>query len=390
MKVPFLDLKSEYKFLEKEINKNLQACLASQGWILGPEVSEFEKRCADYLGIRHTVSVASGTDALLIGLRALSLTLKNKGFFEPKDEIITTPFTFIATAEAIIRAGAKPVFVDIEPGSFNLDPKAIAKAITKNTVGILPVHLYGQSCNMAEIKKIARNKRLFILEDCAQSFGADYKKKKLGTLAEAGAFSFFPSKNLGGFGDGGLVTTKTKKAADLIRVLRNHGQTAQYKAGYCGYNSRLDSVQAAVLLAKLKHIDKFNRRRIQIAFKYNEAFKGIFQIQTPSLKQETFDSKFRHVYHLYTLKVPALIRDKLVKSLNRKGVPARVYYPVSLNRMKAFSKAKVLYPLKNTEQAVKEVISLPIYPFMEENKVNYVVEAVRSSLLSCRIKANNR
>lgn len=377
MKVPFLDLKSEYKFLEKEINKNLQACLASQGWILGPEVSEFEKRCADYLGIRHTVSVASGTDALLIGLRALSLTLKNKGFFEPKDEIITTPFTFIATAEAIIRAGAKPVFVDIEPGSFNLDPKAIAKAITKNTVGILPVHLYGQSCNMAEIKKIARNKRLFILEDCAQSFGADYKKKKLGTLAEAGAFSFFPSKNLGGFGDGGLVVTNNKKIAEFVQILRGHGQVAQYQADYSGYNSRLDSIQAAVLLAKLNYADLMNKKRIKIAARYNQAFKSIPGLELPENKGQNLTAP-SHVYHLYTLKVPAAKRNKLLNYLQAKKIAARIYYPVSLTKMKAFAGARISGSLQNTRQALKQVISLPLYPFIPETKINYLIKTVKA------------
>ncbi|MCF7870307.1 MAG: DegT/DnrJ/EryC1/StrS family aminotransferase [Candidatus Omnitrophica bacterium] len=385
MKVPLLDLKPEYEFLKKDINHQLKACLASQQWVLGPKVEEFERKAAKYLGIKHAVGVASGTDALLIGLRALSLSLKKKEFFNKEDEIITTPFSFIATAEAIVRAGAKPVFVDIDPDSFNIDPEKIQKAITKNTVGIIPVHLFGKSCEMTAIKRIAKDNKLFIVEDCAQSFGASYKGKKTGTLGDLGAFSFFPSKNLGGFGDGGLITTKTKKDADLIKVLRNHGQTDSYKADYCGYNSRLDSIQAAVLLAKLKYIDKFNKKRITVAKKYNKAFKDILQIQTPDVgrclpagKAGTLDVGLNHVFHLYTIKLPAKIRAKFISYLNSKGVSARSYYPVSLDKMKAFKAVKVPYKLKNTNKIIKEVVSLPIYPFIDSRKINYVIGQIKN------------
>ncbi|MCF7893383.1 MAG: DegT/DnrJ/EryC1/StrS family aminotransferase [Candidatus Omnitrophica bacterium] len=381
MKIPLLDLKPEYEFLKKDIDKQLKSCLSSQQWVLGPKVKEFERKAAKYLGINYAVGVASGTDALLIGLRALALSLKKKEFFNKEDEIITTPFSFVATAEAIVRSGAKPVFVDIDPDSFNIDPEKIKKAITKNTVGIIPVHLYGKACRMKEIKKIAKANKLFIIEDCAQSFGTSFKGKKTGSLGDLGAFSFFPSKNLGGFGDGGLITAKTKKYADLIKVLRNHGQTAQYKADYCGYNSRLDSIQAAILLAKLKHIDKFNKKRIQIAQKYNNAFQNISQIQTSDLLDTRYsirDTNFSHVYHLYTIKLPAKIRPKFISYLNSKGISARSYYPVSLDKMKAFKTAKVPYKLKNTNKVMKEVVSLPIYPFMDNRKVEYVINQVNN------------
>jgi dTDP-4-amino-4,6-dideoxygalactose transaminase len=376
MKIPLLDLKPEYEFLKKDIDKQLKDCLSGQQWILGPKVEEFEKESAKYLGINYAVGVASGTDALLLALRALCLELKKKEFFSQKDEIITTPFSFVATAEAIVRAGAKPVFVDIDPGSFNIDSEKIKKAITKNTVGIIPVHLYGKVCRMKEIKEIAKTNKLFILEDCAQSFGASLRGKQTGSLGDLGAFSFFPSKNIGGFGDGGLITAKTKKYADLIKVLRNHGQVAQYKADFCGYNSRLDSLQAAILLAKLKHIDKFNKKRIAVAKKYNKAFKDIPQIQTPNAERRTSNVERTHVYHLYTIKLPAKIRPKFINYLNSKGISARSYYPVSLDKMKSFKGAKVPYKLKNTNKIVKEVVSLPIYPFMEKSKIDCVIKAV--------------
>ncbi len=388
MKIPLLDLKPEYNFLKKEIDRQLKDCLSGQQWVLGPKVEEFEKKAVKYLGINYAVGVASGTDALLLALRALCLKFKKKEFFNNKDEIITTPFTFLATAEVILRAGAKPVFVDIDPDTYNISPQAIKKAITKNTVGIIPVHLFGQSCQMTAIKRIAKDHKLFILEDCAQSFGASYsaeggsasggKGKKTGSLGDFGAFSFFPSKNLGGFGDGGLITAKTKKDSDLIKILRNHGQTAQYKADYCGYNSRLDSLQAAVLLAKLKHIDMFNKKRIQIAKKYNQAFCGISQVATPDFGLRTLDLGLTHVYHLYTIKVSPKIRAKFINYLNSKNISARSYYPVSLEKMKAFSNAKVPYKLNNTNKIIKQVVSLPIYPFMENKKINYVINQVKT------------
>lgn len=376
MNVPLLDLKPQYHFLKKEINQQLRDCLKSQQWVLGPKVEELEKKVAEYLGINYAVGVASGTDALLLALRALCVKRKKKEFFNQKDEIITTPFTFLATAEVIIRVGAKPVFVDIDPGSFNINPEKIKKAINKNTVGIVPVHLFGQSCEMAAIKKIAKANKLFILEDCAQSFGASFRNKKVGNLGDLGAFSFFPSKNLGGFGDGGLITAKTKKYIDLIKVLRNHGQTAQYRADYSGYNSRLDSIQAAILITKLKHIDKFNKQRIQIAQKYNNAFQNIPQIQTPNVERRTLNVEHSHVYHLYTIKVSAKIKPKLISYLNSKRISARSYYPVSLDKMKAFRAAKVPHKLNNTNRIIKEVVSLPIYPFMESKKIKYVIENV--------------
>ncbi len=378
MNIPTLDLKREYAVLKEEIDAQLKSCVDSQQWVLGQKVSEFEEKAAKYLGVKNAIGVASGTDALILSLEALALKIKKKGSFDKKDEIITTPFTFIATAESIIRAGATPVFVDIDPITFNISSLAIEKAITKNTVGILPVHIYGLACDIKKISKIAKKYNLFIVEDCAQSFGALVDKKKTGSFGDCGAFSFFPSKNLGGFGDGGLIATNSKDIAKLIKTLRNHGQTENYSASFIGHNSRLDSIQAAVLLTKLKYIDKANSIRAKIAKKYTEAFKAIPQIQPPQLSiinyQLSGDDN-RHVYHQYTIKVSS--RDKLLKYLNCKGVGARVYYPFLLSGMKAFNNCKSKGSLKNAQEASKKCLSLPIHPFLKEKEIEYITSAIK-------------
>ena len=382
MNIPTLDLKREYVVLKEEIDAQLKSCLDSQQWVLGQKVSEFEEKAAKYLGVKNAIGVASGTDALILSLEALALNIKKKGSFDKKDEIITTPFTFIATAEAIIRSGATPVFVDIDPITFNIDPLAIEKAITKNTVGILPVHIYGLACDIKRISKIAKKYNLFIVEDCAQSFGASIGKKKTGSFGDCGAFSFFPSKNLGGFGDGGLITTNSKDIAKLIKTLRNHGQTANYSASFIGYNSRLDSIQAAVLLTKLKYIDKANNIRSKIAKRYTEALKTVPQIQIPQLSQEprAMSQELTHVYHQYTLKVSS--RDKLLKYLNHNGIGARIYYPFLLSGMKAFNNCKCKGSLKNAQEVSKSCISLPIHPFLKEREISYITSAIKKFYLS--------
>lgn len=368
MNIPILDLKREYQFLKKDIEKEIKQCYRTQHWILGEKVEEFEKSAADYLKIKYAIGVASGTDALVLSLTALSLQIKGKESFDKQDEIITTPFTFIATAEAVLRVGATPVFVDIQPDTFNIDPIEIKKAVNKHTVGIIPVHLYGLPANMGEIMKTAKENNLFVLEDVAQAFGAEYKSKKTGTLGTMAAFSFFPSKNLGGYGDGGLVTTNSMQLAQLIKVLRSHGQTKQYDADYLGYNSRLDSIQAAVLLAKLKKIDYLNGLRRKIAQKYNEILSEVENIQVPVEPQGFFP-----VYNLYTIRVNSG-RNRLLEQLNKNGIGARIYYPVALHKMKVFHKAKVKYPLKNTGQSVNTVLSLPLHPFLKDKEINYVTQ----------------
>ncbi|MDP2924253.1 MAG: DegT/DnrJ/EryC1/StrS family aminotransferase [Candidatus Omnitrophota bacterium] len=398
--IALLDLKREYKFLKKDIDRELKDCFSSQHWILGEKVSQLENQVAKYLGAKYSVGVASGTDALILSLRALAIKLKNKEYFDKEDEIITTPFTFVATAEAIVRSGATPVFVDINPHTFNIDPEQIKKAITRNTVGIIPVHLFGLACEMDTILEIARENKLFIVEDVAQAFGAEYRsevrgqkpevRKKLGTIGDCGAFSFFPSKNLGGYGDAGLVATNNPKLAEIIRVLRTHGQIGQYNAAHIGYNSRLDTIQAAILLAKLKYVDKFNALRIKNAQKYNSAFKNIKDIQLPAYNLPALPAgrqltaySHPHVYNLYTIKVPIRLRDKFLKFLNDHGIGARVYYPFALHEMEAFNSVKTPFSLTNTEKAAASVISLPIHPFLTSKEINYIVKTIQVFMRNC-------
>lgn len=371
MNIPLLDLKREYSFLKKEIDEQLKNCFDTQQWVLSHKVLEFEKGISRYLGAKYAIGVNSGTDALILSLRSLAIKIKKKNYFDKKDEIITTPFTFIATVESIIHSGATPVLVDIDPDTFNISPQAIKKAITKNTVGIIPVHLYGLSCYMDEILKIAQDNNLFVVEDVAQSFGATYREKKLGTFGDCGAFSFFPSKNLGSYGDGGLVITNNQRLFEYIKSLRNHGQTKQYDATYLGYNSRLDSIQAAVLLAKLKHIDRFNNLRRKIAHQYNKSFASVKQIKTPIELNNSLC-----VYHLYTIKVLSQ-RDKLLKYLNSVGIEARVYYPKLINEMKAFKEIKVNY-LRTAQEILSKVLSLPIYPFLTKHQTQHVIDSIIS------------
>ncbi|MBN3040501.1 MAG: DegT/DnrJ/EryC1/StrS family aminotransferase, partial [Candidatus Omnitrophica bacterium] len=304
MAIPQLDLKAEYDYLKKDISRNINACIKYQQWILGPSVKECEQSIAEYLKSRNVTGVASGTDALLLSLRAVALIKKGRAYFRSDDEIITTPFTFVATAEAIARAGAKPVFVDIDPDTYNLDPKALEKAVNKKTAGIMPVHLYGLACDMERISRVAKKNGLFIVEDCAQSFGGEYKGKKLGTFGDCGAFSFFPSKNLGSWGDAGCICTDSKKIADCLRSLRHHGQEKNGEVKNLGYNSRLDTIQAAVISAKLKYIDQFNRARKKVAKTYKQHLKGQKFITIPF---EPLESS--HSWALYTVRVKAK-RDK--------------------------------------------------------------------------------
>jgi len=370
-KISLIDLKKEYTFLKKEIKKQINDCLKTHHWILGEKTKEFEEKVAKYLGVKYVIGVASGTDALLLSLRALAIKIKKKEFFEKKDEIITTPLTFIATSEAIKRSGATAVFVDVDPLTFNIDPKQIKKAITKNTVGILVVHLYGLPCFMDQILKSAKENNLFVVEDCAQSFGAEYKGKKVGSWADFGAFSFFPSKNLGAYGDAGLITTNDAKLNELVRILRNHGQRKQYNAQILGYNSRLDNFQAAILLAKLKYVNEFNKKRREIAYRYSRALKSIKSIQVPFEPKDAY-----HVYHLYTIKLSSK-RNQLLNYLNKKGIQARIYYPISLDKMKPFKSSKTLN-FKNTPKILPSILSLPIHPFLKENEVKYVVKEIKN------------
>jgi len=369
-KIDLLDLKLEYGYMKADIDAAIKKCLEHQTWIMGPEVKELETKVAEYLGAKHCVGVSSGTDALVLSLRAMAMKKKGREFFDKKDRIITTPFTFVATADAILRSGATPVFVDIDPRTFNIDPARVKEC--PGAVGIIPVHLYGQACDMDEITGIAAGRGLFVLEDAAQSFGSMWKDKKLGSIGDAGALSFFPSKNLGSFGDGGMVVTGDDGIAESVRMLLKHGGKDKYNVDHVGYNARLDTLQAAVLLAKMKYIDEFNARRRKIAETYSKGLKDIEGISVPEALPGSF-----HTFHQYTIKVSGGRRDQLQAFLKEKGISSMVYYPVTLSGMKVFEgRAEVSGSLDQAEKATKEVLSLPIEPLFRD-EINEVIDAIK-------------
>jgi dTDP-4-amino-4,6-dideoxygalactose transaminase len=372
--IPMLDLNAEYVHMKADIDAALQRCLNHQKWILGPEVAELEQKIASYLNARHCIGCSSGTEALVLSLRALAIQRTGKEYFTRDHEIVTTPFTFTATGDAILRAGATPVFVDIDPRTYNIDAarvRAYLKTSAK-VVGIIPVHLYGQACDMDAILELSRERDLFVVEDVAQAFGGSWSGKKLGSLGTLGAFSFFPSKNLGGFGDGGMVSTNDSELADLVRMLMKHGGKDKYNVDHIGYNARLDTLQAAVLLAKLKHIDDFNDRRRKIAASYTAALQGIKNIAVPA---EPY-SQAHHVYHQYTIGTHN--RDGLQAHLKDKGVATMVYYPYPLHRMKVFGegRSKIAGTPANAEQAAGSVLSLPIEPLQTPEQTDLIIQCI--------------
>ena len=343
--IPVYDPRPEIEALWDEIHEAMDRVLRSGRFILGPEVEAFEQEVAEYLGVKYAVGVNSGTDALVIALRSLGIG--------PGDEVITTPFTFFATAEAISMVGARPVFVDIDPVTFNLDPALIPGAITPRTKAILPVHLYGHAADMDPILEIARAHGLKVVEDVAQAFGGRYKGRKLGTLGDAAAFSFFPTKNLGGLGDGGLIATNDPQVAELARMLRAHGARRKYHNEMLGYNSRLDALQAAVLRVKLKVVDEWNARRREVAARYNEALGAVEGVVLPSEQPYAY-----HVYHQYTVRVLGGRRDEVRARLAEAGIGTLVYYPVPVHRLPVY--AWPAGSLPQTERAAQEVLSLPM------------------------------
>jgi dTDP-4-amino-4,6-dideoxygalactose transaminase len=366
-KVPILDLKPQYNSIRSEIREAIDRVLESGAFIMGPDVKLFEEEVAKYLGVKHAIGVNSGTDALVIGLRALGI---GEG-----DEVITTPFSFFATAESISSVGAKPIFVDIEADSFNIDPTKIEAAITSKTKAIMPVHLYGRAANMTAIIDIATKHGLKVVEDCAQSFGSRFydasnptlNGKQTGTMGEVGAYSFFPSKNLGAYGDGGLIATDDDNVAEMARMLRAHGAKKKYHNEVLGYNSRLDTIQAAILRVKLPYIDKWNEGRRRVAQTYRELLANVPGIVTP----EVVDG---HVFHQYTIRVAGGKRDDLAKVLNEQGVGTMIYYPIPQDRLPVYLGQ---YPvLSVSESLTGEVLSLPIWPELEYEIHYQVVNAL--------------
>ncbi|MEX0384648.1 DegT/DnrJ/EryC1/StrS family aminotransferase [Spiribacter pallidus] len=371
--IPMVDLTAQYPLLREAIDTGLSQALDEARFILGPNVQALEQAVAHYLGVPHAVAVASGTDALHLALLAAGV--------QPGDEVITTPFSFIATAEAICYVGATPRFVDIDPRSYNLAPAAVEAAITERTRAIIPVHLFGQPADMPALNSIAARHGLEIVEDCAQSFGADVDGVMTGAMGTTGAFSFFPSKNLGGYGDGGLVTATSEAAASQLRALRNHGSHRRYYHDRIGYNSRLDELQAVILRAKLPHIDQFNNERRRVAHRYSEGLTGAADLTLPAE-----DGIGRHVYHQYTL----LCRDSdhraaLMQRLDDHHIASAVYYPVPLHRQAAFNgtgPGQVAIPaaeLPVAEATAERCLSLPIYPELANADADRIIEVLRDA-----------
>jgi dTDP-4-amino-4,6-dideoxygalactose transaminase len=374
MAVPLLDLIAHHEPLRKDIMAAIERVFQSQAFILGPEVSKLEERIASYCQVRSAIGVSSGTDALLIALMALNIG--------PGDEVITTPYSFFATAGAIVRVGATPVLVDIDPKTFNIDPAKIEAAVTARTKALMPVHLYGQSADMGPIMDIAGRHRLAVIEDAAQAIGTEYKDgRRAGGIGTVGCFSFFPSKNLGALGDGGMVTTNDPELAERITVLRVHGSKPKYYHKFIGGNFRLDSLQAAVLNVKLDYLDGWTKRRQENARRYEALFqqsgliqKGYIQLPEPVYKHS--GHKHYHIYNQFVLRVEK--RDALIAHLKEKGIGAEIYYPVPFHLQECFRYLGYReggFPA--SESAAKGTIAMPIYPELTVQQQEEVVEAVQ-------------
>ncbi len=372
-----VDLKGQYEGIREEVNRSFSEIMESSAFINGPVVHAFQKELEDYLGVKHVIPCANGTDALQICMMGLGL--------EPGDEVITADFTFAATVEVIGLLRLTPVLVDVEPDTFNIDPKAIEKAITPKTKAIVPVHLFGQCANMDAIMALAEKHGLYVIEDNAQGIGAthtfaDGSKQKSGTIGHVASTSFFPSKNLGCYGDGGAIFTNDDDLAHTIRGMVNHGMYKRYHHDVVGVNSRLDSLQAAVLRAKLPHLDSYNAKRRAAARKYSMAFTGQPNITVPKTVNgcdgicEQCDC---HVFHQYTLRIMKEKRDKLVQHLNENGVPCGVYYPIPLHKQKAYVDERYNeddFPVTN--QLVEEVISLPMHTELDDEQIGFITKLV--------------
>lgn len=362
MKVPLIDLPRQYRSLKDEIDSGIMEVVESGRFIMGPWVAEIEKEISGLMGAKYGMGVASGTDALEVALRAIDLG--------PGDEVITTPFSFVSVAEVAVKMGAGCVFVDIDPRNFNIIPGQIKAAITGKTKAIVPVHLFGQSADMDAINEIAREKGIPVIEDAAQAIGSRYKDKPVGSLGDMATLSFFPTKNLGCYGDGGMVLTSDDALYELASSIRKHGESERYKYKYIGMNSRLDSIQAAVLIAKAKKIEEWNERRREIAAVYAEAFRDV-PVETPFAEDYAY-----HIYHQYTVKVDR--RDEMRAFLSEKGVGNAIHYPLGIQLQEAY--APLGYKpgdLPNTEEAAARVISLPVFPELEQAEIDYVISTVK-------------
>lgn len=375
MKIPMVDLTREYKEFKDEIDKAVLSVMEKCNFILGEDVSRFEDEFSKINGSKYAISVASGTDALRIALIASGI--------KPGDEVITTPFTFIATTETISQCGAKVVFADIEEDTYNIDPNSIEKNITSKTKAIIPVHLYGYPADMNKIMDIAKKYNLIVIEDCAQAFTAKIKInnewKFVGSIGTCGTFSFFPAKNLGAYGDGGLITTDNEEIAQKIKMLRNHGSKERYIHEMEGFNSRLDTIQAAVLMVKLKNILKLTEMRNNVAQKYSSQLKDLCKV--PTVK-----NGFYHSFNYYTIKFETQeIRDKVAKHLSENGIANQIYYPIPLHLQKAYfhlGYKKGDFPV--AEKISQQVLSLPMFPQLRDDEIDYITSKIKEALkLKC-------
>jgi dTDP-4-amino-4,6-dideoxygalactose transaminase len=371
MKIEMVDLKGQYNNIKSEIDSAVVSCLESSSFINGPEVKEFQSNLQQYLNVKHIIPCANGTDSLQIAMMALDL---KKG-----DEVICPSFTYVATAEVIGLLGLTPVMVDVDPSTFNLTASNIERAITSRTKAIVPVHLYGQSCDMEPIMKLAEKYDLFVIEDNAQAIGAVYtfsdgRVAKTGTIGHIGSTSFFPSKNLGCYGDGGALMTNDDELADKMRMIANHGQEKKYYHKVLGCNSRLDTIQAAILNIKLRYLDEYNTSRNLMANYYDEAFSTINEIEVPKRQYNS-----THVFHQYTVKIKNGRRNELQQYLSENRIPSMIYYPLPLYKQEAFKQfVSNDFKLDTTEQLCDEVISLPIHTEMNIDHLNFICNAVKS------------
>ena len=376
MPVPLLDLKAQYSAIKEEVREALDCVIESQHFILGPEVEALEREIADYSGCKGGVGVSSGTDALLVALMALGIGRD--------DEVVTTSFSFFATAGSISRLGARPVFADIDPVSFNIDPASLERSITPQTKAVIPVHLYGQMSDMDAVMEIARRHNLHVIEDAAQAIGSEFNGRRAGSIGHLGCFSFFPSKNLGGFGDGGMVVSNDSDLLDRLSLLRNHGYRPKYYNRVVGGNFRLDALQAAVLRVKLRHLDAWTEARQRNADRYRRLFSEAGLVAEPGHAQVSDDhitlpqdlAYGRHIYNQFVIRSPH--RDALMRHLKDLGIGTEIYYPVPLHLQECF--ADLGYrpgDLPRSEQAADETLALPIYPELTPEMQESVVEATR-------------
>ncbi|AYY84958.1 DegT/DnrJ/EryC1/StrS family aminotransferase [Chryseobacterium indologenes] len=371
MKIQMVDLKNQYEKIKEEVNAGIQNCLDNTAFINGPAVKEFQQEFEKYLGVKHVIPCANGTDALQIAMMALDL--------KPGDEIICPAFTYVATAEVMGLLGLKPIMVDVNENTFDIELEGLEKYITPNTKAIVPVHLYGQSADMEKILAFAQKHNLFVIEDNAQAIGSDYTfsdgtVKKTGTIGHIGCTSFFPSKNLGCYGDGGALMTNDDDLALKIRMIANHGQEKKYYHKVLGCNSRLDTIQAAVLKVKLKHLDEYSTSRNKMATYYDENLAGISDIEIPARAKNS-----THVFHQYTLKVKNGKRDELQKFLGEKNIPSMIYYPLPLYKQEAFQQYVTEgFTLPVTEKLCSEVISLPIHTEFDKEASDFIISEIKN------------